>query len=575
MEGESSYTKKILLSVAVSIIILTAWNYLFPSKTKNQSKAPQSTQTSKNINTTPSIDSINPIFTPEDAIKTTSSQRVVVNTSKTSGSINLKGLTFDNLVLNDYTIDQKTDNKINLLNPLESKEGFTADFKFLSTDQNLILPNDQTLWQLKSQHEQTTTFAYTNPQNIEFNVSITPSQDYLFSISYLINNATKNEINSVSFVSRIQRYLDYHAFKSNVVSHEGFVGYFDEKFNEISYKKVNKSDANQISINSNQIEPTSWFGISDKYWLTAFLSPNEVPNNITIRKVSKNTLESYQIFSITPPQTVSPNATLKGNISLFSGPKKLDLLQHYAKSQNASFFDRAIDFGMLYFLTKPILQIMQFFNKFIHNYGITIILLTILVKLILFPIATKSYISMAKMKSLQPEIKVIREKYSSSKLAMNKAISDLYRIKQVNPLSGCLPTFIQIPIFFALYKVFFTSIELRHAPFMLWIHDLSAQDPTSIVNLFGLLPFAVPSVLKIGVLPILMGITMYWQQTLSPQSHDPIQSKMMKVLPIFFTFMLAQFPAGLIIYWTVNNSISIIHQMAIEKFWVKEIKSLD
>jgi YidC/Oxa1 family membrane protein insertase len=275
--------------------------------------------------------------------------------------------------------------------------------------------------------------------------------------------------------------------------------------------------------------------------------------------------DRYQIDALGPPLTVQPGQTVEVTDRLFAGAKKVTLLDAYGERYGIPLFDRAVDFGWFYFLTKPIFQVLHFLHNLVGNYGIAILLLTLLVKALFFPLANKSYKAMSQMKKLQPEMVRLREQHGDDKAKMQQELMALYKREKVNPVSGCLPILIQIPVFFCLYKVLFVTIEMRHAPFFGWIRDLSAPDPTSLFNLFGLLPFAVPAFLMIGVWPIIMGITMWLQMRMNPTPPDPTQAMIFNWMPLVFTFMLATFPAGLVIYWAWNNTLSIIQQGIIMK----------
>ncbi|MBL8653408.1 MAG: membrane protein insertase YidC, partial [Alphaproteobacteria bacterium] len=308
-----------------------------------------------------------------------------------------------------------------------------------------------------------------------------------------------------------------------------------------------------------------WLGIVDKYWLVSLIPDQKADVKARFTHTLAGGADRYQVDYLGPATTVAPGQTAESTSRLFAGAKEVHLLDSYAKRHAIPLFDRAIDFGWFYFMTKPMFLALDILYRFIGNFGVAIILFTVAIKILFFPLANKSYRSMAKMKLLQPEMEKLKEKYGEDRQRMSQEMMQLYKRAGANPLSGCLPILIQIPVFFALYKVLFVTIEMRHAPFYGWIHDLSAQDPTSLFNLFGLLPYAVPQMLHIGVWPLIMGVTMFLQQKLNPQPVDPIQAKIFLALPLIFTVMLASFPAGLVIYWAVNNTLSIAQQWLIMK----------
>jgi len=306
-------------------------------------------------------------------------------------------------------------------------------------------------------------------------------------------------------------------------------------------------------------------GITDKYWLSALIPEQDRELKATFRHHVANGQDRYQVDYLHPPLTVAPGETAEASERLFVGAKEVEVLDRYREAYGIPLFDRAVDFGWFYFLTKPIFHILHFFYQLTGNYGVAILLLTLIVKIIFFPLANKSYVAMSKMKKLQPEMMRLREQYGDDKMRMNQELMALYKKEQVNPMSGCLPIVVQIPVFFALYKVLFVSIEMRHAPFFGWIQDLSAPDPTTVFNLFGLIPWDPPGFLMIGIWPLLMGATMLLQTKLNPQPADPMQARIMMLLPLMFIFLFATFPAGLVIYWTWNNVLSITQQWVIMK----------
>jgi YidC/Oxa1 family membrane protein insertase len=308
-----------------------------------------------------------------------------------------------------------------------------------------------------------------------------------------------------------------------------------------------------------------WLGFTDKYWLTALIPPQRETVKTEVRYNGEGGRQVFQADYTAPEHTVAPHGQYSTEGRLFAGAKEVHLLDSYERQLGIPRFDRAIDFGLFYFITKPIFLTLDFFYSQIGNFGVSIMLLTVLIKALFFPLANKSYRAMAKMRTLQPEMQKLRERFGEDKARLNQETMALYKRVGANPMAGCLPIFIQIPVFFSLYKVLYVTIEMRHAPFFGWIHDLSAPDPTSFVNLFGLLPFTPPHItfLMIGAWPIMMGLTQFLQQRLSPQAMDPVQAKMFMVLPVVFTYMLSQFAAGLVIYWTWNNLLSIAQQWVI------------
>jgi YidC/Oxa1 family membrane protein insertase len=337
---------------------------------------------------------------------------------------------------------------------------------------------------------------------------------------------------------------------------EGMIGDLDGSLQEVKYASLHPGEPDEYASKG------GWLGFTDKYWLTALIPPQDMAIKGRFTHTLEGGVDRYQTDFLGPSVTVAPGGTAATSSRFFAGAKEVDLLDAYAAS-GIPRFDRAIDFGWFYFLTKPIFLTLQFFDKLLGNFGLAILLLTLCVKLLFFPLANKSYKAMSKMKLLAPEIQKLRERFPDDKARQQQETMALYKKIGANPLAGCLPIVIQIPVFFSLYKVLFVTIEMRHAPFFGWIHDLSAPDPTSFFNLFGLLPFAVPAFLMIGAWPLIMGVTMFLQQKLNPQPVDPVQARMFMILPVVFTYMLAHFPAGLVIDWAWNNSLSIGQQWLI------------
>ena len=341
------------------------------------------------------------------------------------------------------------------------------------------------------------------------------------------------------------------------ILHEGPIGVFNQTLDEVNYDDV--AEERQIERESTG----GWLGFTDKYWLASLIPQQDMAYKAAFRHEAQG--DRYQTDFRGPPLTVQPGQTVEVTDRLFAGAKEVKLLDAYSERYNIPLFDRAVDFGWFYFLTKPIFHVLHYLHAAVGNYGIAILILTLIVKALFFPLANKSYKAMSQMKRLQPEMMKLRERFGEDRAKMNQELMGLYKREKVNPVSGCLPIVVQIPVFFALYKVLFVSIEMRHAPFYGWIHDLSAPDPTSFFNLFGLLPFTPPHFLMIGIWPLLMGLTMFLQTKLNPQPADPMQAKVMLMLPLMFIFLFATFPAGLVIYWTWNNLLSITQQWLIMK----------
>lgn len=583
--------KNIILATFLSALVLILWTWFYEKprmekmeaqkkiavaqvnkelEVKNSAKIQTSVKDLKaevksdksETNLLPSRSSLLLLEPRKEILTSTSSQRVKISTPSLHGSIYLKGARFDDLTLAKYfeNIDKKQE--VTLLSPAKSKERYFTDFGFVSGDKSLELPTPETIW--KSDSEILTinhpiTLSWKSKQNVEFAIKISVDENYMFSVTQIVKNNSAKAIDIAPY-GRINRILsDLH--KPMMILHEGGIGVFNDILAEVSNKKLIK-DGEQYYDSS---KPGSWFGITDKYWLTSIIPDKTLNYQASFSNQTNNQVAILNTEFIGNQVSLAKNQDLTFENHFFAGAKKVGLLDAYAKKYDLKLFDRAIDFGWFYFLTKPFFFLLQFLNKFLGNFGLAILAITVIIKLALFPIANKSFSAINKIKKLQPKIEAIRQEHKDDKIALNRAIMELYKKEKVNPASGCLPILIQIPIFFSLYKVLYVTIDMRHEPFYGWIKDLSAPDPTSIFNLFGLLPYDVPGFFAIGIWPILMGVTMIIQQRFSPPIADPTQAKMMKLLPFVLIFVFGSFPAGLLIYWTWSNILSILQQILISK----------
>jgi len=444
-----------------------------------------------------------------------------------------------------------------LLSPPGTQDPYLAEFGWVAGSPDVKVPGRQTRWTetdgpLTPDHPVTLT--WDNGQGLVFTRTISVDKDYMFTLHDGVRNNGTIPVKLLPY-GLISRTGTPHV-AGYYILHEGLIGYLGGSLQEVKYSSL--TPGTPIDYTSHG----GWLGFTDKYWLTSLVPPQDEAIRARFTHTVDDGVDRYQADYLGPEVTVAPDATASSSARFFAGAKEVNLLDAY-KDSGIPLFDRAIDFGWFYFLTKPIFLILQFFYEILGNFGLAILLLTLCVKLIFFPLANKSYNAMSKMKLLQPEIQKLRERFPDDKARQQQEMMALYKRVGANPLAGCLPIVIQIPVFFALYKVLFVTIEMRHAPFFGWIHDLSAPDPTSFANLFGLLPFAPPAILMIGAWPLIMGLTMFLQQKLNPQPVDPVQARMFMLLPIVFTYMLAAFPAGLVIYWAWNNLLSIAQQWAI------------
>ncbi len=472
-----------------------------------------------------------------------------------SGSINLVGAKIDNLILLDYkqTV-QKNSKDVVLLSPTGTKNVYYAEFGWISNNKDIELPTNKSIWTSNKKHlnpNERITLSWKNNQGAEFLITILLDENYMFTIEQKILGLDNIKIKPYAAISRTINPDN----QSQMLIHEGAIGVFDNKLEEIKFedlddKKLKFSDSDN-----------GWFGFSDKYWLTAIIPEDSTTISTKFLGYRINEEQRYQTDAI-----INNDSDDNYNkIHFFAGAKKLKLLDYYQKKYNIKLFDRAVDFGVLYFITKPIFIALNYLHSLVENFGVAIILLTIFIKILLFPLAYKGFKGMNKLKDLQPEMTRLKKSCGDDSAKFQKSIVELYKKEKVNPLSGCLPILLQMPIFFALYKVLYVTLEMRHAKFYLWIKDLSAADPTNIFTFFGLIPWNTPSFFHIGVLPIIMALTLYFQQMLNPQPADPTQAKVMKFLPVIFLFMFASFPSGLVLYWSCSNILSIAQQVLIKR----------
>ncbi len=488
-------------------------------------------------------------------------KRVKIETDSIVGSINLKGLRIDDIVLKKYNETQEEfSEKIRVLQPIDTYDGYEVTFGWIKNqDANFETPNAESIWKVSNSNATLTSnneveFEWSNTTGQTFVTTIGLDKDYLFDITQEVKNNSKEEIiiNNASKVTRKQA----PSLSGMFILHEGLLGVLQEKLELIDYDDL-KDDEETLNFESDN----GWVGITDKYWLAALI-PDQNKSFKAIYTYDNGYIAYYRSLNATKVAAGSDHIV---ESQIFIGAKEAKLIDRYQEDYGIYNFDLAIDWGWFYFLTKPLFNVIYFFSELSGNFGLAIIILTVITRIVFFPLANWSFISMAKMKMLQPEMTRIKELHKDDRAQQQQALMALYKKEKVNPISGCLPILIQIPFFFAIYKMLFVSIEMRHAPFYGWIQDLASKDPTTIFNAFGLIPWDPPSFLIIGIWPILMGLTMYIQQKLNPSPPDPIQARIFMFLPLFITILLAQFAAGLVIYWTTNNVLSIIQQWIINK----------
>ncbi len=482
--------------------------------------------------------------------------RVQFENSTIIGSISLVGASIDDLTFKKYTNTLNGDDNVVLLNPKKVEDGYYIETGWATANKNINLPNSKTIWTIEGNNKLTPNspikLSWTNDQNIKFIKDISIDDQYLFKVNQTIINNSEKTYNFYPY-GQILRNLAPEIIDFFIL-HEGLIGVFDDQLVEENYDDIEEK---KFSINANK----GWLGITDKYWITSLI-PQE---NRKFRTDFDYKNKFRANFIETSATEIGANETKSNEIKIIIAAKEVDIIDGYAENLNISKYDLAIDWGWFYFLVKPLFFVIDYFFELTGNFGIAIILITICIRIVFFPLANYSFKSMAKMKVLQPEMTRLKELHKEDKMKLQQEMMALYKKEKVNPVSGCLPIFIQIPFFFAIYKVLFVTLEMRHQPFYGWIKDLSERDPTSIFNLFGLIPWDPPSFLLIGVWPCLMGLSMYLQQKLNPTPPDPIQAKIFAFFPLFLTVILAPFPSGLVIYWTINNILTMAQQYVIIK----------
>ena len=548
-------TKNVLMAIVLSTLVLVFWATFFePPPVERQIVEDQVVK--KEESSSPSIekDKSSKKITRNEAIDYAS--RIKIENNNIKGSISLQGAIIDDIIFKNYNISLDSDEKVIFLNPKDTSKGYYIETGWASNSkEKLKLPLDNTIWKVKGNNLLTpnspVVIEWDNNEGLIFTKKIELDDKFLFRITQSVKNTTDKSYEFFPYAQITRNY------KPDVIPiyilHEGFIGMFDEELKEEDYKDI---EDEKITTNSSK----GWLGITDKYWLTAI-----VPEKGKEFKSEFLTTDGkYKAnFIIKRPEVLGSNTSITNEINAFVAAKEVAVIDNYAEKMGIEKFDLAIDWGWFYFITKPLFFVIEYFFKLTGNFGVAIIILTALVRLAFFPLANYSFRSMAKMKILQPEMVRLKELHKDDKVKLQQDMMALYKREKVNPVSGCLPVLIQIPFFFAVYKMLYVTIEMRQQPFFGWIQDLSARDPTSIFNLFGLIPWDPPTFLMIGVWPILMGLTMYLQQKLNPTPPDPMQAKIFMFLPIFLTIILAPFPSGLVVYWTISNVLTIAQQWVI------------
>jgi len=553
----------LVTAIILSVAIIFGWQHFY-EKPKLERLAEDQKQYQQQIETVKKeSQSITAETVVDRPTALNTSKRVAIKSDVLSGSISLEGLRFDDLTLSNYheTLDENSPPVV-LFSPSSTKGAYFAEIGWWGTNKNVTLPDATTIWQADSSDikpGKPVKFYWTSPEKVKFEVVVELDENYMFTIKQKTFNNSGQTMQAQHY-ALINRTYAHESDRMVSILHQGMIGAVNGELKEMNYDDI--KDKKKESFAKTKV---NWLGITDKYWLAAFVPDRTQDYSSNFVYGIKGGFDKYQADCLSSPQIIEAGGSFELTHKLFAGAKKVDLLDKYEKQYDIKLFDRAIDFGWFYILTKPIFNAMNFFYYYVGNFGISIMIVTVIIKLLMFTLANKSYRSMKKMKKLQPQMERLKELYADDKARLNQEVMTLYKKEKVNPVSGCLPLLVQIPVFFSIYKVLYVTIEMRHAPFFGWIHDLSAPDPTTIFNLFGLLPFNPPTFLMIGVWPLIMALTMFLQQKMSPQPADPVQAMVMKFMPLMFLFMFSSFPAGLLIYWSWNNILSIVQQFSINK----------
>ena len=567
--------KNLILAIALSIAILLGFQLVFPPHKpvpQAQAPAPAAEQTpgaQPPQVTAGAVPGAPATAAPAAPAVPAQVPRLTIEGPRVTGSISLIGARIDDIRLNDFreTIDRNSPN-VAVLTPWVTPQPYWAQFGW-TAPAGVRVPDNDTVWTASAtslRPDAPVTLSWDNGAGLRFEQVLTLEPDFLISVTQRVVNGTGAAVQLTPWGRVRREYLPHTA--GFYILHEGLVGVIDGRLQEFSYANTRDEGARRNGLAFEGQSVGGWAGFTDKYWLSALIPDQEtIRSSFAYRHVQVGGRDQFQV-DIAKPETAATQAgaTLESGFRLFAGAKEVRTLDRIRDQHGVRDFDKAIDFGWFYFLTKPFFYAIDWLFHLTGNFGVAILIFTLIVKILFFPLANKSYKSMSKMKLLAPKMQELKERYGGEPAKMQQEMMAMYRAEKINPAAGCLPILIQIPVFFALYKVLFVTIEMRHAPFFGWIRDLSAPDPTNVFNLFGLIPFdpaAHVSLLHLGVWPLLMGFTMWLQMKLNPTPPDPIQAKVFAFMPFIFTFMLASFPAGLVIYWTWNNLLSIGQQWLI------------
>ena len=547
-------SKNVIAAIALSTAVIVLYSLFFlPEQKSNNQNIADNTKVEESSDA-PSLEQKETLVSISRDEALTQSERIQFENNNIIGSISLKGASIDDLIFKKYKVSLDKEDRVTLLGPRNISDGYLIDSGFVTSDKNIDVPNSETVWSFEGNNKLTDKspikLSWTNNQGLIFIKEISLDDEYLFTVKQKVINKTNKKYDFYSYGqiirNEIPEIIDF------LILHEGLIATLDDELIEEDYDDIQEKKFTKIA-------NKGWLGISDKYWITSLIPPKDKEFKTTFDY--KNKFRAN--FISTDPLALNEKSSIEEELQIIVAAKRVDVIDGYAEKLNIDKFDLVIDWGFLYFITKPLFYGIDYFFKLLGNYGLAIIAITICIRLVFFPLANFSFKSMAKMKVLQPEMVRLKELHKNDKMKLQQEMMALYKKEKVNPMSGCLPILVQIPVFFALYKVLFVTIEMRQMPFYGWIHDLSERDPTSIFNIFGLLPYDVPSFLVIGAWPVAMGVSMWVQQKLNPAPTDPMQAKIFAFFPLFLTVILAPFPSGLVIYWTVNNILTMAQQVFI------------
>ena len=548
--------KNVIAAISLSAAVIILYSLFFqpdPEIVKKNLAEQKKIETNTDTPTIDQADTPSEITRDEALVQ---NKRLQFENDSIFGSISLKGATIDDLTFKEYNLELNGNEKVTLLSPRNFDDGYIIESGFVTTNKNIDVPDASTIWEISGNKKLTSNnpvkLTWSNSQGITFEKYITLDDQFLFTIKEKIINKSDKSYNFYSYGQIIRNKLP--EISGFYILHEGFLSVLDDELIEEDYDDIQEKKFTRTA-------QEGFVGISDKYWITSVIPQKGKEFKTTFDY--KNKFRANYIS--TQGTEVGANSSIEEKIQIIAAAKRVNIIDGYAENLKINKFDLVIDWGFMYFITKPLFFALDYFFKLLGNYGLAIIAVTICIRLAFFPLANFSFKSMGKMKLLAPEMTRLKELHKDDKMKLQQEMMALYKREKVNPMSGCLPILVQIPVFFAFYKILFVTLEMRHMPFYGWVKDLSDRDPTSVFNLFGLIPWDPPSFLLIGAWPIIMGVTMFIQQKLNPTPPDPIQAKIFMFFPLFLTIILAPFAAGLVIYWSFNNIFTMIQQYIVQR----------